>query len=470
VSLGKHSLANFTGAVVPMLVALVTIPFYLQHIGAERYGVLAVIMALLGYSGFLDLGLGRAVAQRMARMADAEDHERSSLLWTALVISFAMGLIGGGLIWLGADYVLNQKIQMSAQSRSEATSAVVWLLAFLPLLLPASALSGALQARLRFYEINAIQLISGVLGQVVPLLVAIAGYVELYYLVPATLAMRFLGISLLLWQSVKHAPLQGCPHVNPHHLKPMLSYGGWVSAMAVIGPLLVTIDRLVIGAISGAKAVAYYTVPYDVVSRSMIVNGSISSALFPRLASTSVEEGRFIAIHAMVVIVSIMTPLVMLGILISETFFSLWVGDEFYSKSKGIPETILIGVWVNAVVISHYSRFMATENPRTIVIVYLFEIPIYFGVLYLFVKNYGVLGAAYAWVIRGILDAGIILYISGELLNSLARLRVSIITIAFVYLVHLNIKSDLIKNILILFIFIWCVISVIKIFHARNDS
>ena len=156
-SLGKHTAVNLVGNVLPMVIALITVPLYLRYIGAERYGVLAVIWALLGYFGFFDFGFGRAVSQRMARLSNAEDSERSNLLWTALTSTFLLGLLGSLALWAFADYILTHLIDMSESSRIEASGAVAWLLLALPVLLPASVLQGALQARLRFVELNIIQ-------------------------------------------------------------------------------------------------------------------------------------------------------------------------------------------------------------------------------------------------------------------------------------------------------------------------
>jgi len=403
-----------------MLVALATVPLYLGYIGAERYGVLAVIWALLGYFGFFDLGFGRAVIQRMSRLADADECERSNLLWTALISTFLLGILASAVLWLFSDYILLNKIDMSMSSRSEVSGALAWMLFVLPILLPTSVLIGALQARLRFAEVNIIQLTSNIISQLFPLAIAASGHVELKILVPAVLASRVLNAVLLLAQSRRHVPLNSTPVIDRVHLKAMLSYGGWVSVMTFLGPFLVTIDRLIIATLSGAKAVTSYTVPYDLVSRTMIISMSLASALFPRLASSSPDEARVLADRATVMLLAVMTPIVIAGIFVAQPFLNVWLGKSLAGSSAGVAELILLGVWINALVIPHHARFMATENPRTVVMIYLIQIPIYLLMLWVGLKYWGVVGAAAAWSLRVCIDTLMLLYVNHTLFKTLS--------------------------------------------------
>ena len=62
---------NVAGMVLPMLVGVLTVPGLLKRLGPEQFGVLALGWALVGYFGFLDLGMGRALTQYLASAEQA---------------------------------------------------------------------------------------------------------------------------------------------------------------------------------------------------------------------------------------------------------------------------------------------------------------------------------------------------------------------------------------------------------------
>lgn len=439
-SLSKHTIVNLMGNVLPMVLALVTVPLYLNYIGGERYGVLAIIWALFGYFGFFDFGFGRAVSQRMSRLSSADASECSNLLWTAIVSTFLLGLVGSFLLWMSADYILSHLIKMSESSREEVANALVWLLISLPLLLPTTVLNGALQARLRFVELNIIYVFGNILGQLLPLAFAASGYVQLQILVPAVVATRLITICLSFSQCRHHVPLIGSPHFELKHLKPLIGYGGWVSVMTMLSPLLMTVDRFVIAALSGASAVAHYTVPYDLVSRSMVISSSLSSAIFPRLAAANVEQAGDIAIRATRVLVAVMTPVVIFALFTVHPFLNIWVGEAFSNSSAKVAEVILLGVWINSLVIPHHARLLAADNPKIVVIIYLIQIPVYFLVLWIGITKFGIIGAAVAWSLRVLLDTLMLLRAAGVLGSTFRTMFFPFTLVGLAGLVTLSMK------------------------------
>ncbi|CAI8927004.1 flippase [Methylocaldum szegediense] len=412
-SIAKSTLANLAGAFTPLIITLVSVPHYLRLIGEERYGTLAVIWSLLAYFVFFDFGLGRALAQRMARLGKAGDRERSDLLWTALLVSLPLSSSGGLILWISAEWILVHVVGMTPTHCKEALSAIPWLAPTLPLLICGSVLQGALHARERFVASNVASVVGNGFSQLVPLLIAMLGYRDLGSLVPAALSGRLITVTLLGAMCWRYVPLRVRANFQRSHVKPLLSYGGWSSAASMVAPFLVTVDRMVIGAMGGAASIAYYTIPYNVAAPLTLISHSLTVALFPRLAATSSANARCISADATRNLVAVMTPIVIGALAVAHPFLALWVGQEFAASANGVSELILLGVWTNSTVVAHFSRLQATGRVKTIFFTYLIEIPIYFLFLWVGLRTWGVLGAAAAWSLRVLLDAVLLLSVGG---------------------------------------------------------
>lgn len=462
-SLIRHTSLNFIGVLIPMIVTLITVPIYIGYIGAERFGLLAIIWVILNYFSFFDLGLGRAVTQRIAFLSADGATDCSNVLWTSILSTLLLGMFGGVLLFLSADYIFSNYVKMSPVARDELEATVVWMLFSLPVLLPSTVMQGALQARLHFGATNGIHLICNTLGVLFPLLIAKLGYVELWFLVPAVLLSRVVMASLLFAQCWQREMLIGFPKIDSCELKSLLQYGGWVSIISILSPLLVTIDKLIISSISGVQSVAFYTIPYDLVSRTMIISGSFASALFPRLAASSHEDSFDLAIKSTESLVAVITPIVVLGLFLAHPFIQFWMGASFAEACFGVAELILVGVWINSLVIPHHSRLMASGKPKIVVMIYLIQLPIYLILLWFGIHIFGVAGAAAAWSFRVLLDTCMLLYASKALIRTLWSVWLHLLVVlgASIAVFFVNISAEL--------DFLICVVLVLlSIFKSRS--
>src|SRR5882724_6272943 len=93
--LARNTVWNLIGSGAPMLVAVVCIPILIRGLGTDRFGVLTLAWALIGYASLFDLGLCRALTQLVARKLGAgEDREVPALVWTSLLLMLLLGVLG----------------------------------------------------------------------------------------------------------------------------------------------------------------------------------------------------------------------------------------------------------------------------------------------------------------------------------------------------------------------------------------
>lgn len=187
---------NVAGALAPLIIALVTVPIYVSHIGAARYGALSIVWVLLGYFGFLDLGMSRASANALAKHEEAR--ERSSILVTAFAINLALGVAGGLVLYIGGRAFLQYLLDVPPELEGELDSVFPWLACVVPMTLLTGVASGALESRERFLTINALHVAGSVVGQAFPVLCAALVSPSLSVVVPAAVLVRFPLFLLML--------------------------------------------------------------------------------------------------------------------------------------------------------------------------------------------------------------------------------------------------------------------------------
>ncbi|MEP3755860.1 MAG: oligosaccharide flippase family protein, partial [Alteripontixanthobacter sp.] len=307
-SIGRNAAYNLAGFTVPLVLFLVTIPIYIDLIGAARYGVLAIVWLVLGLFGMMDLGLGRAATQRVAALKNGTAQERRGALGTALTSNLVIGAIGAAIMAVAAWFMFARGMKLDADLRAEAMPLVPLMAIGVPIVTTLAILSGALMGREKFFIVNRITITNTSLFQLAPLAVAWIAGPTLVWLVLAALAARLLAV-LLLWRECRKEFGAGAiGGWDAAELVRMLRYGGWVTAGGMIGMVLVFSDRFLIGAAVGAVAVTVYAVPLDATRRIAVVADALANALFPRLAVLDKEESRKLTRQAVGALYAIATP------------------------------------------------------------------------------------------------------------------------------------------------------------------
>lgn len=433
-SIRRNTTYTLVGSIIPLGVSLITIPIYLGMIGEARYGVLAIAWLLLGYFGLFDLGLGRATAQRIAAQRDGTAAERAQTFWTALTLNVGLGVSGGLLIWPIASYFFGNVFKIEEILRPEVQSAVPWLVLAVPMATLSGVLSGALQGRERFFELSMVSVLGTVLFQLSPLVAAMLWGADLGVLLPAALLARLLTLLLLFQRCRCHIFLGHPVTFVRDQAGQLLRFGGWVTVSSFLLPMMITLDRFIIGAMMGAKAVAHYTVPFQLSERSTIISSALSAAMFPRFAGATPEEARRLAHEGIQTLVVVMTPLVAVGILFMEPLMSWWITPEFARQSAPLGQVILLGFWANNFAFIPYAQLQARGRPDLVAKCHLWELLPYFFLLYLGLTSLGMIGAAIAFSVRALVEFILLSGFAGILRLSLHRLLTPILLLGAVFL------------------------------------
>ncbi len=411
----RHTMYNLGGNLVPIAISLVTVPLYLRAIGDIRYGVLAIAWLFVGYFGVFDLGISRAATFQVAQLAGSVPAARERVFWTAAALNLLLGLIGGVVLFGVATVVFTAGFDIPATMRVEALSSVPSLAATLPLATVGAVMVGVLQGREQFGLTNVLGILNTALTQFVPLGVALVAGPDLRLLIAATVVSRGAGVVVLfvaLWWTM---PLGRSIGFDRSRARQLFLYGGWVAVTNFVGPILVTADRLLIGALLSAQAVTYYTIPYNLVGRVSILPAAITTSAFPRLSRMDDDGSRTLAAQMLALLGAVISLVVVAGILALPIFLQLWVGPAIALRGAPVGMVLLLGIWINSLAYVPLTELQARNRPDLVAKLHMAEVVPFLVLLAAGIHFFGLLGAAIAWTVRVGVDAILLFLVSGRI-------------------------------------------------------
>jgi O-antigen/teichoic acid export membrane protein len=417
--LARNTVWNLIGSGAPMIVAVFSIPILIHGLGKDRFGVLALAWALIGYAGLIDLGLGRALTQLVAKKLGAgEGHEIPVLVWTSLLLMLALGVVGAAAIMAISPWLVHHGLKIPEMLQSESLSAFYLLGLSVPVVISAAGLRGLLEAHQRFDLVSGLRIPIGVFTFVGPLLVLPFSH-SLVPVVGILVAGRFVGCLAFLWACFRVVPeLRRRVVWHRPSVGPLLRFGGWMTVSNIVGPMMLYMDRFVIGAMVSAAAVAYYATPFEVVTKLFVVSGAISGVMFPAFSLTgAMDRHRSLKLYRrtmgyMFVVLFPVTAILLFG---ARAGLSLWLGIDFAAHSYRVAQLLLVGTFALAMASLPFVLIQGSGRPDIPAKLNLLEVPIYGVGLYWLIQRYGVTGAAAAWVLRATVDALLLIYFAHRL-------------------------------------------------------
>lgn len=403
---------NLIGQGAPLLAALVSIPLLIKGLGVDRFGILTIAWMLIGYFSLFDLGIGRALTQIIAeKLALDQRAEIPALLWTGLFVMLLLGIAAGLLIAGMSNWIVYSGLKIPIQLQTETRNSLYILAATMPLVILASGLRGILEAMQAFKFVNLVRMPLGVLMYAAP--ACILQYANtlgaIFFILLLIRLVTLLAFFLLCWRVLPEFRT----FVLSRKVMPrLLKFGGWMTVSNIVSPIMVQMDRFVIGAMMSVAAVAYYATPYEMVTKLLIVPAAIAGVCFPMVANAlggqAFSELAILYRRSCKYTFLLISPIVVLFIVFAEQILKLWLGNKFAAESAPVFQILALGVLINGFAQIPFAFLQGAGRSDITAKLHLFELIIYLPLLYFFVKIFGITGAAAAWTIRVAIDAAVL--------------------------------------------------------------
>jgi O-antigen/teichoic acid export membrane protein len=410
----KNILYNLAGNVLPLFVAFFTMPILIQGFGKEKFGILSLAWVLIGYFSLADFGLSRALTKFVSeRIGQGRRSELPNLIWTALFLMTVLGIIGAICLALLSPIVVRSILKIESTDTKDVLNAFYILSVGVPITIASAGLRGILEAFMRFDLSNYVRLALGVLNFAGPALILTFSK-NIISAILILIIGRVLSLLTYCWLCLSVLPeLKSRIRIQVPQIGPLIRFGGWITISNIISPIMVSFDRFFIGSMVSVSALAYYSTPWEVVARLLIIPSSLAGVMFP-VFSQSKNAARF---HkSLRYVLLIMFPLCLICTAFAKEILSLWLGGDFALESFRVMQVMALAVFTNGLAMIPFALIQASGRPDITAKFHLIEVLIYIPFLYLLIKSSGIVGAAISWLIRVTIDLILLLIYSGKLL------------------------------------------------------
>src|SRR5882757_3464657 len=392
--LSRNFVFNLAGYALPMALAVVAMPMLARHAGVERFGFLTIAWAVIGYFGFLDLGLSRVFARRVAQARDLDAlaaemgllgqvGRRLSALAVAVSLVLAVAVPTQWLAGIGATPGFVVEVRQS------------WLIlaATIPAVVMSNLWRGAMEGREAFDVVNLLRVVFGTWTFAAPL-GAMLWTDQLPALVLALAAGRWLAAACHWRWCVRNLPrgAAAVPGMASRAARAAVLEGAWITVSNGVGPLMTFFDRFVLAGLLSLGSVAVYSVPQEIALRMLFIPSAFAIALFPRLAALAAAQdaatGARIAEKASRMCLALTLPACISACVLARPALVVWLGPGFAELGAPVLQCLMIGVAVSAPAQIAFTKLQAVGRARSSALLHLAELVPYGIALWLAARRF----------------------------------------------------------------------------------
>lgn len=405
----KNIAFSFLGNILPILCAFIFIPYIRINIGDRDFGAIVLIWAIIGYFGIFDLGISKALVYHTARIKNNLNELLSpvvqySIKWiTILTAFFSFNLF----IW--AEEFCRIFLNDNSGPNSDLIISFQIVAVAIPFTTIGNALRGVLEGLSDFKNSAVIKAVTFSAYFYVPAALAPLGLLTLSNTAAGYLIIRIISC-LWSWWEVRRSPVyRRQEHAGSATLnfREIFSYGLWALVTSIISPLMVYGDRFVISAAVGASLVGIYAILQETIGRSLIAASSYCAVMqpeFTRLDNDQWYEMYVKSERTLAVLLAVMYAAVMLT---AKPLLEWWL-DESLVDYMVLIAIFTVALFFNSMAQLPYAVLLGRGRPDWVAKAHLVEFLFYLPVCWFVTQEFGLQGAAAAWLLRVLVDYGIL--------------------------------------------------------------
>jgi O-antigen/teichoic acid export membrane protein len=403
----KNSLYQIGSQVMLLAVGLFTSPYIVHTLGVNLYGILVLIGITTNYFGAVELGLGQATIKFLADTSARKDWaEFTRVFWTSSLSYLTLGAIGAAGI-VACTPILLRLLKIPVDVRPMTTQAFTVSAVALIVSFQVGLTSSVVRALEKFEWLSRIGVSIGVAQGLLTVVLLYFRY-SLVGIMIGSVVLQCVALSAYSLLVRAMVPDLGAPTWNQKTFRKLVGFGAYVSISQVVGPVLVHIEKFILGSLVAISVVTYYTIPYNLISALSLFPASIAVVTFPAFTRLYSEgnsaSARELYIRATKFVFCSIVPIAIIAGVFARQILTLWMGKEIGREGARVLQILAFALVVSAIASLPYQFLQAIHRPDLTAKFHILELVLHIPLCFGLIGAFGLTGAAVAWAVRVTLD------------------------------------------------------------------
>lgn len=397
----RNSKWNLLGWLCLLVLGFVSAPIMVRELGADLYGLMALLTSFVAPLALVDLGIGEATIKYVAESLGRNDRQAvEDYLSSTFCFNLLVGVLGAGVMIVCASFLVESVFNVPTAHVPLARQCLVWLGGIWCATQIRQTFVGAVTA-LQEYKVVSIGTFLTQAAHTGTGLAVLLGGGGLLEMIRSQAIVAGLGVAGWWWLAGRRLPgIRLRPRFQAGVFRRSFSFGVWQMLNNLFGLLVHQAQRWLLGAFLPVAAVGFYNVGNQLVSMIYAAGYRVGQVVFPAVSQMqgegrTDEAGRLMVQVTWVLSTAVIPAYVTLAVF-AHDLLSLWVGTNFATQAEVPLRIMCVGFSVGAVFAVPNFFLLGTGRSHWLTAVAVVQGCIAFGAGWLLVPRWGVSGAAAA--------------------------------------------------------------------------
>jgi O-antigen/teichoic acid export membrane protein len=382
---------------VQPLLMLATARYFIRHLGMAQFGLWMLVLAVIGSSGTLCTGFGDAALKYIAVMRGRNDYAGVvRIIESSFTLNFSFGVAVGIILYAFAPWASRHVFRLDR----ELAPLFIGAIRIGAFILIVRSIAFVFISTLRAFENyrRSVQITS--LSRVAVIVIGVAAVLAgrgVVAIMAGSLACEAMALSALVLAVRKVLPIRTPGHSGqiPRNL---VSFGAYSWLQALSGTIFSQADRLLVAALLGPAALAYYGICVQAAQPIHGLAAAGLNVLFPHFSVRLEQESPMVVGATLwsAVKMNVLCVLVLaLPLLVaSRAILNRWMGTDFSLHAAGSMSLVALSFAFLAFNIPGHYALMAFGQVRYLTVLNLAGATISLLVAFALIPHFGIAGAS----------------------------------------------------------------------------